>query len=124
MITASHNPWEDNGLKIYLNKEHVHPVCDEELLQIKSYMHANHIIDANPHFNQHHPNITHIDLADKYIQSLPLNNNTDILWDASFGGASRIVQKLGKHINTNLDNFFLLKKGQIQHITPSFQIIL
>lgn len=106
MITASHNPWNDNGLKIYLNKGHVHPVCDQELLQIKDLM-PNHT-----QFTLNQNYIKNINLTNLYINNLPkIDPSLKVLWNANFGGASKIIQKLGAHINTNPNLWHTLPNG-------------
>lgn len=91
IVTASHNNWHDNGLKMYINQQQwTAPLSTEQLLEVRDIM-------LSCDFLYREKDCRSIDLLDAYIASLP-GTSMPITWLSCHGVGDRILQRLSnKH---------------------------
>ena len=98
MITASHNPYYDNGIKIILNGKKLNNDLENKI---------EYFIDENPYYiSSNKGNIFNLDNAfDSYLNHLnnyKIKNDLKIVIDTANGAASLIAKEAFKNISDNI----------------------
>ncbi len=98
MITASHNPYYDNGIKIILNGKKLNNDLENKI---------EYFIDENPYYiSSNKGNIYKLDNAfDSYLNHLnnyKIKNDLKIVIDTANGAASLIAKEAFKNISDNI----------------------
>ena len=100
MITGSHNPKDDNGIKMVINDK---PVSGTEILSLTKFV---------PEFDKTKKEIIKIDIIEDYIndvlQKIRLNHpeNLKIVVDCGNGAAGCVAPELFKRLGCNVINLF------------------
>ena len=112
MITGSHNPKDDNGIKMVINDK---PVSGTEILSLTKFV---------PEFNKTKKEIIKIDIIEDYIndvlQKIRLNHpeNVKIVVDCGNGAAGCVAPELFKRLGCNVINLFSEIDGNFPNHHP------
>ena len=112
MITGSHNPKDDNGIKMVINDK---PVSGTEILSLTKFV---------PEFDKTKKEIIKIDIIEDYIndvlQKIRLNHpeNLKIVVDCGNGAAGCVAPELFKRLGCNVINLFSEIDGNFPNHHP------
>ena len=112
MITGSHNPKDDNGIKMVINDK---PVSGTEILSLTKFV---------PEFDKTKKEIIKIDIIEDYIndvlQKIRLNHpeNVKIVVDCGNGAAGCVAPELFKRLGCNVINLFSEIDGNFPNHHP------
>ena len=112
MITGSHNPKDDNGIKMVINDK---PVSGTEILSLTKFV---------PEFDKTKKEIIKIDIIEDYIndvlQKIRLNHpeNMKIVVDCGNGAAGCVAPELFKRLGCNVINLFSEVDGNFPNHHP------
>ena len=112
MITGSHNPKDDNGIKMVINDK---PVSGTEILSLTKLV---------PEFDKTKKEIIKIDIIEDYIndvlQKIRLNHpeNVKIVVDCGNGAAGCVAPELFKRLGCNVINLFSEIDGNFPNHHP------
>ena len=112
MITGSHNPKDDNGIKMVINDK---PVSGTEILSLTKFV---------PEFDKTKKEIIKIDIIEDYIndvlQKIRLNHpeNVKIVVDCGNGAAGCVAPQLFERLGCNVINLFSEIDGNFPNHHP------
>ena len=112
MITGSHNPKDDNGIKMVINDK---PVSGTEILSLTKFV---------PEFDKTKKEIIKIDIIEDYIndvlQKIRVNHpeNVKIVVDCGNGAAGCVAPELFKRLGCNVINLFSEIDGNFPNHHP------
>ena len=112
MITGSHNPKDDNGIKMVINDK---PVSGTEILSLTKFV---------PEFDKTKKEIIKLDIIEDYIndvlQKIRLNHpeNMKIVVDCGNGAAGCVAPELFKRLGCNVINLFSEVDGNFPNHHP------
>ena len=112
MITGSHNPKDDNGIKMVINDK---PVSGTEILSLTKFV---------PEFDKTKKEIIKIDIIEDYIndvlQKIRLNHpeNLKIVVDCGNGAAGCVAPQLFERLGCNVINLFSEIDGNFPNHHP------
>ena len=112
MITGSHNPKDDNGIKMVINDK---PVSGTEILSLTKFV---------PEFDKTKKEIIKLDIIEDYIndvlQKIRLNHpeNMKIVVDCGNGAAGCVAPELFKRLGCNVINLFSEIDGNFPNHHP------
>ena len=112
MITGSHNPKDDNGIKMVINDK---PVSGTEILSLTKFV---------PEFDETKKEIIKIDIIEDYIndvlQKIRLNHpeNVKIVVDCGNGAAGCVAPELFKRLGCNVIDLFSEIDGNFPNHHP------